>query len=220
MYFCRGSLPWQGLKAATKKQKYDRIRDKKLSTSPATLCAGFPREFEVYLNYVRGLRFDDKPDYAFLKKLIAEEGETFDWVVRKYVGMSNGDSTPMEDSPMPQTAQSQIPLTTGAPTPNRVVPPQPQVFYPSQQQQQQPLSRNSTTIREYNGNGNEGYVEDLVNSRTSLANGLGSQNFQVPPPPQPVQQIQQQQQQQQQPQRRMSARLVEAQAARGYAKQY
>jgi hypothetical protein len=27
-YLCRGSLPWQGLKAATKKQKYDRIMEK------------------------------------------------------------------------------------------------------------------------------------------------------------------------------------------------
>jgi len=26
------SLPWQGLKAATKKQKYDKISEKKLST--------------------------------------------------------------------------------------------------------------------------------------------------------------------------------------------
>jgi hypothetical protein len=32
MYFCRGSLPWQGLKAVTKKQKYDRIMEKKMTT--------------------------------------------------------------------------------------------------------------------------------------------------------------------------------------------
>lgn len=38
MYFCRGSLPWQGLKAATKKQKYDRIMEKKMTTSTESLC--------------------------------------------------------------------------------------------------------------------------------------------------------------------------------------
>ncbi|VDK62340.1 unnamed protein product [Onchocerca ochengi] len=33
MYFNRGSLPWQGLKAVTKKQKYEKICEKKMSTS-------------------------------------------------------------------------------------------------------------------------------------------------------------------------------------------
>jgi serine/threonine protein kinase len=42
MYFLRGSLPWQGLKANTKKQKYERILQKKAETSTETLCKGFP----------------------------------------------------------------------------------------------------------------------------------------------------------------------------------
>ncbi|KAI7825556.1 kinase-like domain-containing protein [Kickxella alabastrina] len=64
MYFLRGSLPWQGLKAATKKQKYDRIMEKKMSTSTEELCRGFPTEFAVYLNYARSLRVF-KYDYMF-----------------------------------------------------------------------------------------------------------------------------------------------------------
>jgi serine/threonine protein kinase len=43
LYFCRGSLPWQGLRAQTKKQKYDRISEKKLSTTLEALCRDFPR---------------------------------------------------------------------------------------------------------------------------------------------------------------------------------
>jgi casein kinase I family protein HRR25 len=72
MYFCRGSLPWQGLKAATKKQKYDRIMEKKMTTPTEILCRGFPNEFAVYLNYTRSLRFDDKPDYSYLRKLFRD----------------------------------------------------------------------------------------------------------------------------------------------------
>lgn len=42
MYFNRGSLPWQGLKAATKRQKYERISEKKMSTPVEELCKGYP----------------------------------------------------------------------------------------------------------------------------------------------------------------------------------
>ena len=38
MYFNRTTLPWQGLKAATKKQKYEKISEKKLSTPIEVLC--------------------------------------------------------------------------------------------------------------------------------------------------------------------------------------
>ena len=42
MYFNLGNLPWQGLKAANKKQKYERISEKKMSTPVEVLCRGYP----------------------------------------------------------------------------------------------------------------------------------------------------------------------------------
>ena len=38
MYFNRGSLPWQGLKAATKKQRNEKISETKMSTPIEVLC--------------------------------------------------------------------------------------------------------------------------------------------------------------------------------------
>jgi casein kinase 1 len=42
MYFLRGGLPWQGLKAATNKQKYEKIGEKKQTTPIKELAEGFP----------------------------------------------------------------------------------------------------------------------------------------------------------------------------------
>jgi len=64
MYFLRGSLPWQGLNALTKKLKYQRILQRKQDTVATQLCRGFPTEFKDYLNYCRTLRFETKPDYG------------------------------------------------------------------------------------------------------------------------------------------------------------
>ncbi|KAJ6759801.1 CASEIN KINASE 1-LIKE PROTEIN 2 [Salix purpurea] len=72
MYFLRGSLPWQGLKAGTKKQKYEKISEKKVSTSIEALSRGYPTEFASYFHYCRSLRFDDKPDYAYLKRIFRD----------------------------------------------------------------------------------------------------------------------------------------------------
>ncbi|XP_036354776.1 casein kinase I-like [Octopus sinensis] len=69
MYLNRGNLPWQGLRAGNRRQKYERISEKKISTAVESLCRGFPNEFVIYLNYCRSLRFDEAPDYFYLRQL-------------------------------------------------------------------------------------------------------------------------------------------------------
>lgn len=92
IYFCRGSLPWQGLKAATKRQKYDRIMEKKMTTPNDILTKGLPKEFLTYMNYIKNLRFDDKPDYPYLRKIFRDlfrkekyrYDYVFDWTLYKF----------------------------------------------------------------------------------------------------------------------------------------
>ncbi|KAG8716425.1 hypothetical protein FRC08_009495 [Ceratobasidium sp. 394] len=85
LYFLRGGLPWQGLKAATNKQKYEKIGEKKQTTPVAELCAGFPEETAIFMNYVRKLGFEETPDYDFLRelftKMLKDAGEVDDGVM-------------------------------------------------------------------------------------------------------------------------------------------
>ncbi|KAH7649808.1 casein kinase I [Cryptosporidium bovis] len=84
MYFNRGTLPWQGLKATSKKDKYDKIMERKISTPIETLCKHHPFEFITFLNYCRALRFEDRPDYAYLRRLFKDlffrEGYQYDFI--------------------------------------------------------------------------------------------------------------------------------------------
>uniref|UniRef100_A0A1B6FI22 non-specific serine/threonine protein kinase n=1 Tax=Cuerna arida TaxID=1464854 RepID=A0A1B6FI22_9HEMI len=94
MYFNRGSLPWQGLRAATKRQKYERISEKKLSTPLEELCKGYPEAFFTYSRYVRAMAFDEAPDYGMLRHLFRtvfiEYGFScdyaYDWNMLKFNG--------------------------------------------------------------------------------------------------------------------------------------
>ena len=84
MYFLRGSLPWQGIRCNDKREKYTLIMQKKQSVPLEELCSGFPVEFFKYLQYCRSLRFEEKPDYSFLKSLFknlfAKMGFKYDYM--------------------------------------------------------------------------------------------------------------------------------------------
>lgn len=81
MYFLRGSLPWQGLKADNVKERYAKIGETKRNTPIEQLCEGFPEELATYLRYVRHIDFFEKPDYDYLIRLFTElfDSKGYSW---------------------------------------------------------------------------------------------------------------------------------------------
>ena len=98
VYFLKGSLPWQGLKGKGEQEKQELILEKKVNTPLETLCQGIPStvpgyqivEFMKYLQIVRALKFEQKPDYQELRKMFKDlfyrkeshSAVMFDWTHR------------------------------------------------------------------------------------------------------------------------------------------
>jgi hypothetical protein len=57
------------------------------------LCDQAPREFADFMDHVRALQFEDKPNYSFLRnifrKLFVRQGykydNVFDWTIKKFL---------------------------------------------------------------------------------------------------------------------------------------
>ena len=76
------------------------ISEKKMATLIEVLCKGAPCEFATYLNYCQSLRFEEKPDYSYLRQLFRNlfhiQGFTydyvFDWNIVKFGGTRQTES--------------------------------------------------------------------------------------------------------------------------------
>lgn len=90
IYFLKGRLPWQGLRARTKQEKYEKIRESKEGISLYELCMGLPKEIHSFCFYVRNLGYEDMPNYAYLRTLLNDalrqrgwkKDDGFDWVLK------------------------------------------------------------------------------------------------------------------------------------------
>lgn len=93
IYFVTGNLPWQGLVADNKQDKYRLIGEKKQSVSLEELCNSsvVPEVLYTYLKYVRSLEFKEKPNYDYLRDLFVKwfitnqfRYDIFDWEMPEY----------------------------------------------------------------------------------------------------------------------------------------
>ena len=84
IYFLRGSLPWQGLRKTKGTSHLEVIGECKLSTSIDSLCKGIPSSFREFLEYTMKLKFDETPDYVYMKKLFVEQAKQMN-IVPKFI---------------------------------------------------------------------------------------------------------------------------------------
>ena len=87
----KGCLPWQNL---PNDKSFQLIMKKKLQIPTEILCYKLPDEIALYLNYCKSLRFEDRPDYDYLKSIfvrgitifasklcLSKESLFFDWLI-------------------------------------------------------------------------------------------------------------------------------------------
>ena len=81
IYFIKGYLPWQGIKANNKQEKYHKIMLKKIATPNEMMCKHLPIPFVYFINYIHSCQYEDKPDYRFLRKIMRELffTQNYDW---------------------------------------------------------------------------------------------------------------------------------------------
>jgi casein kinase 1 epsilon len=87
MYFLRGQMPWSGLAAKTKQEKFARIAEVKSNTNLDDLCAGHPACFKEYIVTTRALQYAERPNYTALRKAFRDafdaagyaEDYAYDW---------------------------------------------------------------------------------------------------------------------------------------------
>lgn len=115
VYFLLGKLPWQGLKLpsnvnGTASRKHQLILDKKNSTPLEELCRGCPQEFQEFLQYCRDLKFDAKPDMAYLRGIFRQLYEN-----KGYANVLEWDWELDQTRPSTEPVSSSVPATNQTP---------------------------------------------------------------------------------------------------------
>ena len=69
IYLAKGELPWSNIKCHKIEDMITKTGIMKSKISVENLCQKLPNEFCQYMNYVKKLSFEQKPDYEYLRNL-------------------------------------------------------------------------------------------------------------------------------------------------------
>lgn len=102
IYLLKGKLPWMGLNAHSREEKYRLIADCKEDTPLSVLCLNLPSEFIQYMTYVRNLGFTESPNYSKLRELFRSAFRKAGFVNDQQFEWTEPKSTFLKEKPAPQ----------------------------------------------------------------------------------------------------------------------
>lgn len=73
IYAAKGSVPWQTIRNEDRRKKWSQVYEMKRRITLDELCEGLPLCFKEYMEAVRALGFDERPDYDYLTGLFQQE---------------------------------------------------------------------------------------------------------------------------------------------------
>ena len=85
IFFMKKKLPWQGIKGNSYKECYHKLYLMKKHMELEILCRGLPGEVLEYMKYAKSLKFEQEPDYKYLKNLFQTILERNKISVDKYI---------------------------------------------------------------------------------------------------------------------------------------
>ena len=97
LYFFRGSVPWQNLKIKSRSERFNKINEIKKKIDYKYLCKNLPEEVYNFGVYVKNLKFEQEPNYKYMKKLfylilskIKEiDDDKFSWINQNIITSKN-----------------------------------------------------------------------------------------------------------------------------------
>jgi casein kinase 1 len=88
VYLIKGELPWQTKSKANDNRRWQTVFTQKKSILDEELFNGCPKQMQQIFAYVKSLKFDEKPDYEYIKDTIQKirienslRMKMFDWQI-------------------------------------------------------------------------------------------------------------------------------------------
>ena len=85
IFFMKKKLPWQNIKGESYKEYYHKLYLMKKNIKIEDLCNGLPREIAYYMKYSTALKFEQEPNYKYLKNLFKIILKRNDIIYEKYI---------------------------------------------------------------------------------------------------------------------------------------